>query len=229
MSFANDLKFGLRGMRKNLGFTIVAVLTLAIAIGANSAIFSVVNGVLLRPLPYDHPERIVMIWESFDRFTGSASWPNFFDWRQQSTSFEAMGAFQPQDMTLQEGPAPERIRGGLVTADFFRVLGVQPLLGRGFASGEDQPTAQKTIVIDEGLWKTHFAGNPGILGINIRLNGEQFTVIGVMPAWVNYPTNAKVWIPNVPSSDALGARGNHGQLVIARLKPNISFARHRKK
>jgi putative ABC transport system permease protein len=223
MSFAKDVQFGIRGMRKNLGFTVVAVATLALAIGANSAIFSIVNGVLLRPLSYDHPERIVMVWESFDKFTGSASWPNFYDWRQQASSFDSMAAFRPRDVTLQEGTTPERVRGGFVSADFFRVLGVPPVLGRGFVAGEDQSTAHKVVVIEEGFWKTRFAADPGILGTNIRLNGDQYTVIGVMPSRLNYPANAKVWLPNVPNPDALGARGNHGQLVIARLKPAVSF------
>jgi putative ABC transport system permease protein len=223
MSLAKDVQFGLRGMRKNLGFTLVAVVTLALAIGANSAIFSVVNGVLLKPLPYDHPERIVMIWEAFDKFTGTASWPNFHDWQRQTTTLEHLSAFQPQNLTLQEGDTPQQLRGATVTADFFRVLGVQPILGRSFAAGEDQPTAPKTVVLGEGIWRTQFGANPGIIGQNIRLNGQQYNVIGVMPAWLNYPANAKVWIPNVPAPDQLIARGNHGQLVIARLKQNVSF------
>src|SRR4051794_15791228 len=147
MSLAKDVKFGLRGMRKNVGFTVVAVLTLALAIGANSAIFTIIDAVLLRPLPYDHPERIVWIWESTSAFIGSASWPNLQDWRQQNTTFEQLGAWTRRNVTLTEPSAsPERIPAAVVTADFFQILGVQPMLGRTFATGEDKAGAQKTVV-----------------------------------------------------------------------------------
>src|SRR5512146_2014004 len=120
MTFAKDVKFGLRGMRKNMAFTVVAVLTLAIAIGANSAIFTIIDAVLLKPLPYDHPERVVWVWESTDKFLGTASWPNFSDWRQQNTSFESLSAWTRRNVTLQQASSPERIVAGAVTADFFQ-------------------------------------------------------------------------------------------------------------
>ncbi len=224
MSLSKDVQFGLRGMRNSLGFTIIAVLTLALAIGANSAIFSIVNGVLLKPLPYDHPERLVMLWESWDKFTGTASWPNFHDWQQQTTTFEALSAYRPSDVTLQEGNSPERVRGAFVTSEFFRVLGAQAIMGRAFAPGDDQSTAQKTMVLSEGLWRSNFGGNPNILGSNVHLNGEVYTVIGVMPNWVNFPVNAKVWLPNVTPTDATASRGNHSMFVIGRIKPDSSYA-----
>ena len=211
-------------MRKNLGFTTIAVLTLTLAIGANSSIFSIVNGVLLKPLPYDHPEKLVMVWESFDRFTGTASWPNFHDWQQQSTTFEALTAFRPGDVTLQQGTEPERVRGALVTSEFFRVLGTKPILGRAFQPGDDQLSASKTVVLGEGIWKSHFGGNPAVIGSTIRLNGELYNVIGVMPGWLNYPANAKLWISNVPTPEQAAERGNHSQLVIGRIKAGVSFA-----
>jgi putative ABC transport system permease protein len=224
MGFLKDIQLALRGMRKSVAFTAIAVITLALAIGANSAIFSIINGILLKPLPYDHPERIVMLWEAYDKFTGTASWPNFRDWREQNTSFEALSVFQPRDVTLQQSNTPERLRGGFVSADFFRVLGVNPILGRTFAAGDDQASAQKTVVIGEGLWKTQLGANPNILGSNLRLNGEVYTVIGIAPNWLNFPTNAKVWLPIIPTSEELAARGDHSLMTIGRLKPSVSFA-----
>ncbi len=223
MSLAKDLKFGLRGMRKNLGFTTVAVLTLALAIGANSAIFSIIDAVLLKPLPYDHPERIVWVWESTDTFIGSASWPNLQDWRQQNTTFEQLGAWTRRNVTLQESSGPERVAAGVVTADFFQILGVKPMLGRTFAKGEDNPGSQKTVVLGEGLWKTHFGSDRNIVGRAISIGGEPHVVIGVMPAWMSFPANAQVWIPLMITKDQASARGNHFILGLGRLKPGVTL------
>jgi putative ABC transport system permease protein len=223
MSIAKDVKFGLRGMRKNLAFTAVAVLTLAFAIGANSAIFSIIDAVLLRPLPYDHPDRIVWIWEAAEKFLGSASWPNFQDWRQQSTSFEALAAWTRRNATLQETSAPERIPTAAVTSDFFRVLGMQALIGRGFAPGEDQRGAQKTVVLNADLWKTHFASDRNVVGRAITIGGEPHVVIGVMPESMNFPPNVQMWTPLMVSPEEEAARGEHFMLVIGRLRPGASL------
>ena len=224
MSLVKDVQFGWRGMRKNLGFTIVAVATLAIAIGANSAIFSIVNAVLIRSLPYDHSERIVQMWESHDKFQGTASWPNFQDWRTQSSSFEALSAYTRGDVTLLESTSPERLKGAFVTADFFHVFGTPTVIGRTFALNEDQPSAPATAVISESLWKSHFAADKSVLGKTLTINGEPRTIIGVVPAWHRIPANVEVWIPLVPKPDVAQQRGNHFMFVAGRLKPNVSFA-----
>lgn len=223
MTFAKDVKFGLRSMRKNISFTVVAVLTLAVAIGANSAIFTIIDAVLLRPLPYDHPERIVWVWESTDAFLGSASWPNFTDWRQQNTSFESLSAWTRRNVTLQQDSTPERVVAGAVTADFFQSLGAQPILGRTFAKGEDTPGSQKTVMLSEGLWKSHFGSDRNIVGRAISIGGEPHVVIGVMPAWVNLPGTAQMWIPLVPDKEQMAERGEHFMLVLGRLRPGVTL------
>jgi putative ABC transport system permease protein len=223
MSLAKDVKFGLRGMRKNLGFTVVAVLTLALAIGANSAIFSIIDAVLLRPLPYDHPDRIVWVWEATDTFIGSASWPNFMDWRQQNTTFETLSGWTRRNVTLQQAQAPERVAAAVVTADFFQTLGVQPILGRTFAKGEDARGSQKTVVLSAGLWKTHFGSDPNIAGRAITIGGEPHVVLGVLPEWMNFPANVQVWVPLIPTEDQVSTRGNHFMLALGRLKPGVTL------
>lgn len=224
MTFAKDVKFGLRGMRKNVAFTAVAVLTLAVAIGANSAIFSIIDAVLLRPLPYDHPERVVWVWESTDKFIGTVSWPNFADWREQSTSFQSLSGWTRRNVTLQQGSSPERIVAGAVTADFFQTLGVQPILGRTFAKGEDLEGAQNTVVLGEGLWKSQFAADRNIVGRAISIGGEPHVIIGVVPAWVKFPGTAQMWVPLVPDKGEISQRGNHFMDVFGRLRPGVTIA-----
>jgi putative ABC transport system permease protein len=223
MTFVKDVKFGLRGMRKNIGFTIVAVLTLAVAIGANSAIFTIIDAVLLRPLPYDHPEKIAWLWESTDIFLGSVSWPNFLDWSEQNTSFESLAGWTRQNVTLQQSSSPERVVAGVVTSNFFQTLGAQPMLGRTFAQGEDIAGAQKTVVLSEGLWKTRFAADKNIIGRAIPIGGEPHVVIGVMPGWMNFPNTAQLWIPFVPTQAQVSSRGNHFMLVLGRLRPGVTL------
>src|SRR4051794_37048262 len=225
MSLAKDVKFGLRGMRNNLGFSVVAVLTLALAIGANSAIFTIIDAVLLRPLPYDHPERIVWVWESTNAFIGSASFPNLNDWRQQNTTFENLGAWTRRNVTLTEpSAAPERLPAAMVTAGFFQVVGVQPMLGRTFAPGEDKAGAPKTVVLSEGLWKSHYGSDRNIVGRAVSIGGEPHVVVGVMPAWMNFPANVGVWVPLVPTTEQLTERGDHFLLALGRLKPGVTLA-----
>lgn len=229
MSFAKTIVFALRGLRKDLPFAVVAVFTLALAIGANSAIFSVINAVLLRPLAYRNPDRIVRLWEARDAFTGSVSWPNLQDWRRQNTTFEALAASRGQDLILRTDATVQHLSGALVSSEVFNVLGVSPLLGRTFFPGEDQLGSPKVVILSEGLWRGQFGSDPAVVGQSVTLNAEPHTVIGVMPAFLNYPdTDAQAWVPLVPSPGDANDRGMHMFEVIGRLKPGVSIEQAQK-
>jgi putative ABC transport system permease protein len=232
MNFVGDLLYGakedltavIRSLRKDYAFTLVAVFTLAIAIGANSAIFSLVSAVLLRPLPYDHPDRIVRLWESHEAFTGSVSWPNLEDWRQQNTSFEALTAIDYGiSLTLRTGPNPQHLSGAAITGDFFKVLGIQPLLGRAFLPAEDQPGSGNLVILSEGLWRTQFDSDPNVIGRTVTLNSEPHTVVAVMPAFVQIPADVQAWIPLAVLPKFAHDRGEHRFEVLGRLKPQVSL------
>src|SRR5262245_42881290 len=170
---------------KRPGFTAIAVITLALGIGANTAIFSLVNAVLLRSLPYRDAERLVMVWEdaSFAGFPRNTPAPaNFVDWRTQNQSFEDMAATTVGSFNLTGEGDPEKIEANQVTANFFSVLGVQPALGRGFVPGDDNPQSSKVAVVSYELWQRLLGGQASIVGKAILLNGEKYTVVGVMPA-----------------------------------------------
>ncbi len=226
----NDLKFACRQLLKNPGFTAVAVLTLALGIGANTAMFSIVNGVLLRPLPLTEPDRIVMIWESSPETERRRVSPaNFLDWQKQGTLFESMGC-SPAWLGSREfnvvGPdSTERVAGAYVSSGFFPALGVNPLLGRGFLPGEDQPDTSAVAVLSHGFWQQRFGGDTNILGKTLTLDSfwrRNFTIVGVMPADFKLPTGEEVW---VSAGWMLGGtpRRNAGWYeVVARLKPGVT-------
>src|SRR5438552_2028357 len=224
-----DLRYGLRMLWKNPGFTIVAVLALALGIGANTAIFSVVNTVLLQPLPYKNPGQLIMLWENathlgFPKDTPSPA--NFLDWRAQNTVFTGMAAMAQKNFNLTGVGEPERLDGRRVSANLFDVLGVQPRLGRGFLPQEDTPGTHVAI-LSHGLWQRRFGSDPRIIGQAVNLNGESYSVIGVMPPGVNVPSrdNSKdqLWVPIAFSSEEAQSRGNHYLEVIARMKPGITL------
>ena len=224
MNFAKDLQVAFRSLRKGYSVTLVAILTLALAIGANSAICALINAILLRPLPYQQPDRIVRLWEARNAFTGSVSFPNLQDWRQQNNSFEALAAANVNtNLTLRSGATPQHLSGSAVSSEFFSVLGVRPLLGRTFLAGEDQPGSAKLVILSEGLWRGQFGSDPGVIGRSVTLNSEPHTVIGVMPDYVRFPTpEVRAWIPLVVPPDLAHDRGSHAYEVIGRLKPQIS-------
>ena len=224
-----DLRYGLRTLIKNPGFTIVAVIALALGIGANSAIFSVVNAVLLRPLPYKNPDQLVVIWENathlgFPKDTPSPA--NFLDWRQQSTLFEGMAAFAERSFNLTGVGEPERLDGRRVSANLFEMLGVKPIVGRTFVPQEDQP-GTKVVLLNESLWKRRFGGDPAVVGRAVNLNGEPYTVVGVLPQTVRLPTSGnwrdQVWVPLAFPSEEAASRGAHYLEVIARMKPGMTL------
>src|SRR6476660_6749868 len=177
-----DLRYGFRTLLKSPGFTLIAVAALALGVGANSAMFSIVNAVLLRPMPYPQPERLLRIYTSTKNFRqSSVSYPNFLDWRQRSRAFDAMAAYRTDNFNLTGQANPERLRGEMVSASLFDVLGVRPLIGRTFTDSDDRRGAAPVAVLTSGLWKSRFGGSPGVLGSSITLNGALYTVIGVVP------------------------------------------------
>ncbi|MEP7342879.1 MAG: ABC transporter permease [Acidobacteriota bacterium] len=220
-----DLRYGARTLLKHPGFTLVAVLTLALGIGANSAIFSVINGVLLKPLPFKEPESVVKLWESMaNGFQGSVSVPNLKDWREQNTVFTKIAAFQSANFGLQNKDAPERVRAATVSPEFFDVLGVQPQLGRAIAEGEDQEGKHRVAVLSHQLWQNKFAADREIAGKTISLGGESYTVIGVMPANFRYPSRTtELWVPLVIPQQQAAQRGSHFLLTVARLKSGVTM------
>ncbi|HEU4713056.1 MAG TPA: ABC transporter permease [Pyrinomonadaceae bacterium] len=224
-TFLQDIRYGLRGLWKRPGFTAVAVITLALGIGANAAIFSVVNAVLLRPLQFRDPERLVILWEdaSFAGFPLNTPAPaNYVDWKNQTQSFEDMAATHESSMNLTGDGEPERVATRRVTANFFPLLGVQPLIGRGILPEEDQPQANKVVVLSYPLWQGRYGGDRNILNRTILLDGEKHTVVGVMPSgfqWID--TEERLWVPLALTPEQMRNRGGHYLTVVARLKPGI--------
>jgi predicted permease len=223
---AQDVRFGLRTMLKNPGFTVVAVITLALGIGANTAIFSVVNAVLLRPLDYEDPDRLVMVYENnwqkgWTRFAVAPG--NFATWREQNQVFEQIAAFTGSSFALVGKGDPEQLQGTRVSANLFALLGAKPALGRAFLPEEDQPGGERVVVVSHRLWQRRFAADPGLVGKPLTLNGQSYTVVGVMPAGFLFPNpRTELWVPVAFSADDLGNRGGHSVVAIARLKPGVT-------
>ncbi len=225
-----DVRFAFRVLLKSPGFTLVVILTLGLGIGANSAIFSVIDAVLLRPLPYAEPDRLVKIWM---RFTGiglpkDQNWvsaPEFVDLRDLNRSFSHLAAMSGDSFNLKAGATPERVVGAVVSADFFPLLGIEAESGRVFLPGEDQPGRENVVVLSHGLWVRRFGSDPGMVGRPLIMNGRPYTVVGIAPAGFGFPLRAELWTPLAFSKEDLSPdrRGNHGFEVIARIKPGISF------
>ena len=206
----------------------MAVLTLALGIGANTAIFSVVNAVLLKPLGFKNPEQLVMVWEeaSFAGFPRNTPAPaNYFDWKELNHSFESMAALDERNFNLTADGEPEYVTASGVTANFFSLLGVQPLLGRSFQFDEDTPKANKVVLLSYSLWQSRYGGERNIVGRDILLNGERHTVVGVMPRDFQFLERpVRLWVPIAFDTDAVTNRGSHYLTVVARTKPGISSA-----
>jgi predicted permease len=231
-SLLRDLQYAARQMKKSPGFVIVATLTLALGIGANTTIFSVVNGVLLNPLPYQNPDRLVVLFHSKQNFeNGSISYPNFLDWQRDNQSFEAMAAYRGAGgLTLTGAGEAESLRGEMVSAGFFEILGVNPLMGRTFTPEEDRLGANPTVMITEGLWKRKFSSNPHIVGQTIILDGVGRTIIGVLPAsfhftlWNFQPAEAYTAVGEFREPEFRDRTSAWGMDAIARLKPGATLA-----
>jgi predicted permease len=225
-----DLRYGIRQLRKSPGFTAVALLTLALGIGANTAIFSVVNAILLRPLPYPDPARLVMVWEQnphrgwFENIVSSA---NFLDWRQQNHVFAGMAAFESVPFNLTGYNRPEEVAGERVSTNLFSVLGVQPLRGRLFVP-EEEKRGRAAAVVSYGLWQQSYGGDPALVGKNISLNGESYPVVGILPASfaddysASFAPHSQLWISGLDLQPEF--REFHDYHAIARLKPGVTLA-----
>jgi putative ABC transport system permease protein len=230
---AQDLRYAARMLARTPAFTAIAVLALALGIGANTAIFSVVNRVLLQPLPFKNPSELVMIWENathlgFPKNTPSAA--NFLDWRKQGTDFTGMAAMAEKNFNLTGVGEPERLDGRRVSANLFDLLGVQPRLGRGFVAEEDAPGTH-VVILSYGLWQRRFGGDQRIIGQPVNLNGESYSVVGVMPPGIDLPGYGnwkdQLWVPLAFTNEEAQARGNHYLQVIARMKPGVTLQRAR--
>jgi putative ABC transport system permease protein len=217
-----DVRFAARSLRKSPAFTAVAILTIALGLGANTAIFSFLDGVLLKPLSYPEPDRLVQLWEKPPGGTRNGiSALNFRDWQAQATSFTAMAAQTGKTVTISDRGEPRQLRLSVVSAPYFDILGVRPALGRTFVAGEDQPGNDRVVVLTQRIWRTEFGGDPAIVGGSLILDGDSHTVVGVLPAGEFDRRFADAFMPLAFPRDAV--RNFHYLTAIARLKPGISL------
>ena len=226
-SIIKDIKFAARSLLKRPGFTVIVVLTLALGIGANAAVFSVINAVLLRPLPYRDAERVVVLWQN--NLTAQipntdVSPANFIDWNEQSNSFEAMAGIEPFGFSMVGEGEPERFSAWLVTSGFFQVAGTEPQLGRNFTAEEYQPGNNQVVVLSHGLWQRRFGGDASVVGRKLTLNGQPYVVVGVMPQEFQLPPDREIWAPLVITEQKRQLRGATFWNVIGRLKPQTTVA-----
>ena len=222
----SDLKFALRSLAKSPGFTAVALLTLGLGIGASAGVFSFLNTVLLRPLPYPDSHQLLFIGERSEQVPNmSVAWPNYLDWRERQRSFAHLGTGRGQSFNLVGASETERVGGGMFSADMWPALGIAPLRGRWFNSDEDRPGAARAAVISETLWDRSFGRRDNVLGDKITLSGEIFTVVGVMPSTFRYPSSStEVWVPFGLFAEQNMNRLNHpGLYCVGRLKPGATF------
>jgi putative ABC transport system permease protein len=219
-----DIRYATRMMMKRPGFTAVAVLTLGLGIGANTAIFSVVNAVLIRPLPYEDPDRLVMVRETVSARDIITSYPNFADWRDQSDLFEHICAVRPnENFNLTGAGEPERLQGRLVSSSFFSMLGAKPVRGRDFLAEEDRAGASATVILSYGFWQRRFGGDENIIGRQLTLNNQSFTVVGIAPENFRFAPEADVTVPIGLSAARFTLRGKDpGVVAVARLGPGVS-------
>ena len=224
-----DLRLAARSLRRNPGFALVAVVTLALGIGANTAIFGVLNGVLLRPLPYATPDRLVKVWNHWEGSPeGNLSPPEFFDYRERLGSFSHLGAYTTGPANLTGGDAPERLNAGFLSAGVFPTLGIAPLHGRVFVAEEDVPGVEPPVVLGHGLWVRRFGGDPSIVGRTITLGGNARTVVGVMPPEFRLPEELRgeettdLFLPLGIDRTTVPNRGSHFLRGVARLRPGVS-------
>jgi putative ABC transport system permease protein len=230
-----DIRYAFRVLLRNPSFALAAVAILALGVGANSAIFSIVNAVLLRPLPYHQPDRLVRLFHvpPQSTFPGmrqfSVSPANFFDWKRDAASFEEMAIYAFRQFTITGGSQPESIVAGAVGADFFEVVQAQPALGRVFRADELSPDRSRVAILSHGFWQSHFGGAPNAVGSTLTLNGDVFTIVGVMPARFSISSwgiaARPLWIPLAFTDEERAVRDNHNDSVVARLRPGVDAAR----
>src|SRR5262245_33304623 len=229
-TFWQDLRFGARTLFRSPGFAAIAVLTLAIGIGANAAIFSVVNAVLLRPLPWSEPDRAVMIWSKWTAFDKTwVATGEVVDYRKRSRTLQEVATWGSGQVNLTGDGEPERVSAANVSANTFSTLGVQPLIGRTFTAQEDMPNGPRLVVLGFGLWNRRYSGDDSIVGRSILINGNAFEVVGVMPPGFVLPTDfgnpepSQLWSP-LQMDPASTDHGSHGLYAAGRLKPGATVA-----
>jgi len=220
-----DMRYSARMLLKHPGFALIAVFTISLGIGANTAIFSIVNAVLLRPFPYQQPEQLVMVGERTSTGRSSVSYPNFVDWRDQNDVFDAVSVIRSnENYNLTGAGEPERLIGRLVSSGFFSLLGTKPVLGRDFVSEDDRAGATPSVILSHAFWTRKFSNDPGVVGRQITLNNQTYTIVGVAPAGFQFGLDADVSVPIGLSAERFQARGaDPGIGVVARLKPNVSL------
>ena len=225
-NFLQDVRYAVRMLLKSRGFALIAVLTLALGIGANTALFSVVNSVLLNPLPFQHPDDLYALYTktpTFDR--GSISYPNFLDWQKENHTFSSLSVFRADDYNLTGSGQPERLHAHMISAEFFPTLGLNPVLGRNFRPEEDRAGGNPSAILGDGFWKRKFGSSADILGRTILLNGKPYTVIGVAPSRISGLSPSDVYVPIGAWTDPtfLDRRIAMGMNSIGRIKPGVSF------
>ena len=230
-SFLQDVRYAIRTMGKNPGFTAVAILTLALGIGANTAIFSVVENLLLRPLPYPQPEKLVEIWNTYPPQVPRAglSPGDYADWRRQNASFSDMGAYasNSQGFNLSGEGEPQRVEAGYADSGLFPMLGIRPAAGRAFFREEDRPGSAPIVILGHRLWQGRYGGDPGVIGRSISLDNQRYTIVGVLPPGMQLMRSADLWMPLGQFDDDLTEHVHHEFIAIARLKPGVSPAQAR--
>lgn len=221
-----DIKYAIRSLRKNPGFTLLAVLVMALGIGANTAVFSVVNAVLLKPLAYRDPDRIVTLsnfWEKSGSVSRNVSAPDFHDWHDQSTAFEAMAYYSGGQTAVSAGPNAEYAEVEGVTPEFFRVFQIDPLLGRLFSPEEERVGIAAAVVISNAYWQSHFGGNPNALGKTLQIYGKSLIIVGVLPPGFQFPGKTDIWFPANTIFPETSSRSGHNYYVVGRLKPDVTL------
>jgi predicted permease len=223
-TFFQDLRYAVRTLLASRGFAAIAGLTLAAGIGANTAIFSIIDAVLLRSLPYPNPDRLVRLYET-EAAPGKYPFagPDFVDWKTQNSTFSDMTLFRwPTDMNISGKGRADHVLAVPTEANFFSLLGIHPILGRTWAPGEDQPGKDDVVLLGYALWQSRFGGDPNVVGRPVELNARKYTIIGVMPVGFNFPFRAQLWTPLDMSGRGLGERGSHSLNAIGRLKPSVA-------
>ena len=225
-AFLNDIRYAIRNLLKRPAFTIIATVTLALGIGANTAIFSSVYSLLLKPLPFPEIDRVVTIWDkapSRGYTHNEVAMANYLDWRAQSHSFDQLALYRWWNVNLTGSEQPERIQGFLVTANFIDVTGIKPILGRTFTEEENRPGKGDVAIIANSLWQRHFGGDPDIIGKTITVNRLSLTIVGVMPNSLSYPIPGEIYAPLTITPELANSRQSHDSYVIGRLKPDVSI------
>src|ERR1700720_571679 len=224
----HNLRYAGRFLRKSPGFTLVIVLTLALGIGANAAIFSVVYSALLRPLPYQNPKELVFLGESRDQKPtiemSQTSYPDYLGWKHAAKSFQSLAGYGGDGFTLEVGGEPKLTLATQVTPNFFSTLGVKPALGRDFLQSEDQPDGPHVVLLSDAFWRTEFGADPSVVGTSIRLDGKPVTIVGILPRNFEFAPSksAPLWVPLHPAGDLGARRSLRWFNAIARLAPGVS-------